>query len=235
MTCLSFCLNIVLLIFVGAICVHYNLIGKVSIKMGLKEEPITQDQLITKDFTNTLLSVNYEADAVFFGASITSDGKWECYFPNLNICTLGKSGDKLETMIARVPQISAVRPKKIFLAPEQNDLHSSTVEEIEKAFRVLLDTIQNTNPQSQIYIEGLLPMNEKKFCKVSDNTKVAKVNERLQGVALEKGLDFIDLYTPYLENGQLPMELSTDGQHLKPVAYRRWVNEIAPYINEIER
>lgn len=214
---------------------HYNLIDKVAIKMGLKDEPKTQEQLMTKDFTNTLLSVNYEADVVFFGASITSDGKWEKFFPDLNICTLGKSGDRLETMIARVPQISAVRPKKIFLAPEQNDLHYSTVEEIESAFRILLDTIMEANPQARIYIESLLPLNKGKFCKVSDNTKVVKVNTRLQGVAMEKGLVFIDLYTPYLENGQLPMALSTDGQHLKPVAYRRWVNEIAPYINEIER
>ena len=194
---------------------------------------MTQRELVIKDFTNTLLSMNFDADVVFLGASITSDGKWEEYFPEVRICTLGYSGDKLESMMARVPQVSSVCPKMIFVAPEQNNLHSSSIEEIEKSLCVLLDSIQISNSHAKIFLESLLPLNKIKFRSVCDNKKIEKVNQMLKAVAESRHIVYLNLYDLNLENGQLPTYLSTDGQHLKHNAYKRWADMIEPYINEI--
>ena len=157
----SLFLNIGLIICIGLLCVHYGWIDKVAIHFGLKEAPKTQDYLTTMSWNHTMESLTYEADVVMFGASLTSDGNWKNYFNSLKVCNLGKSGDRLETMLWRIPQITAVHPKKIFLAMEQNDMHDLSVDEIEKAYNVLLDSIIRSNPQAIIYLESLTPLNER--------------------------------------------------------------------------
>jgi lysophospholipase L1-like esterase len=176
-------------------------------------------------------SLSYEADVVFFGASLTSDGHWEDYFDSLKICNLGKSGDRLDMMLWRVPQITAVHPKKVFLSMEQNDMHILTINEIEKAYNTLIDTIVQTNPQAKLYLESLTPLNERQFGRVCDNVKIRKVNELIERVAKERGFTYIDIYSIYEQDGQLSMSISTDGQHLVPEAYLKWTEAIKPFLN----
>ena len=229
---ISVILNVLLLFIAGGLCYHYRLLSRISEKIGWSNTPKTQDYLTTMSWNNSMESISYDADVVFFGASITSDGKWFEYFDALKICNLGKSGDRLETMLWRVPQITAVHPKKIFLPMEQNDMHDLSVEEIEKVYNVLLDSIVKSNPQATIYLESLTPLNECQFKRVCDNKKIKKVNEVIRRVATERGFKYIDVYSIYEQDGQMPMALSTDGQHLKLEAYGRWAETLRPYIDK---
>lgn len=227
---ISLVTNILLFLLIGVVAFHYNWSSKISEKLGLKETPRLQDYLTTMSWNHTMESLDYEADVVFFGASLTSDGKWQDYFDTLKVCNLGKSGDRLGTMLWRVPQITAVHPKKIFLSMEQNDMHELGEEDIEMAFNTLLDTIIHANPQAILYLESLTPINERQFKRVCENRKIQDVNEIIKRIASERGLCFINLYDIYEENGQMPMSISTDGQHLKPEAYQRWKEAIEPYL-----
>lgn len=227
---ISLILNLLLLSVLVILGHYYKWNDKFLERIGRKEEPKSLDYLITKSWTHTMESLSYDADIVFFGASLTSDGHWEDYFDTLNICNLGKSGDRLETMLWRIPQITAVKPHKIFLSMEQNDMHDLTIEEINKAYNTLIDTISLTNPQAKLYLESLTPLNERQFERVCDNEKVKQVNAIINKVATERGLPYIDIYSIYEEDGQLPMSLSTDGQHLKPEAYEVWANVLLNYI-----
>lgn len=229
---LSLLINVLFLLFIGVIAYRYNWVNKIPEKLGWREQPKSQDFLTTISWNHTMESIEYEADIVFFGASITSNGKWEKYFDSLKVCNLGKSGDKLETMLWRVPQTAAVHPRKIFLAMEQNDMHDLLVDEIEKAYNVLLDSIIKSNPQATIYLESLLPLNECQFKRVCDNKKIKKVNEIIRRVAAERGIQYIDIYSIYEQDGHMSMAMSTDGQHLKPEAYGRWVEALRPYIDK---
>lgn len=214
----------------GILCARYKWKDKLAEKLGLKEIPRSKDYLTTISWNNTMKSLNYEADIVLFGASITSDGQWQELFDSLRVCNLGKSGDRLSTMLWRIPQIKAVHPKKIFISMEQNDMHDCTLAEIEKEYVVLVDTIQKTNPQAQIYLESLTPLNKSQFRRVCSNGKIKEVNVMIKRVATMRKLPYIDIYSIYEENGQLPMSLSSDGQHLKPEAYRRWADALRVYI-----
>ena len=228
---MSLILNTILLIFIGVLAVRYRWADKLQERLGWKETLPSQDFLTTKSWNNTMESLKYEADVVFWGASLTSDGRWQDCFDSVKVCNLGKSGDRLSTMLWRIPQIIAVHPKKIFLAMEQNDMHDLSVDEIEKAYNILLDSIVKSNPQATIYLEGLTPLNECQFKRVCDNKKIKKVNELIRNVATERGFQFIDIYNIYEHDGQMPMTISTDGQHLKPEAYERWAKVLCPFIN----
>lgn len=229
---ISIILNILLLFIIGFFFCHYRLLSKISEKVGWSKPPRTQDYLTTMSWNNTMQSLSYEADVVLFGASITSDGRWQEIFDSVNLCNLGKSGDRLSTMLWRIPQITAVHPKKIFLAMEQNDMHDLSVGEIEKAYNVLLDSIIRSNPQAKIYLESLTPLNECQFKRVCDNKKIKEVNAVIRGVATKRGFQFIDIYSIYEQDGQMPMSISTDGQHLKTEAYERWATVLKPYIEK---
>ena len=228
----SVILNVLLLFIVGGLCYHYRVMSKISEKMGWSKSPRTQEYLTIMSWKNSLESIEYDADVVFFGASITCDGRWQEHFDSVKVCNLGKSGDRLETMLWRVPQITAVHPRKIFLAMEQNDMHDLSVHEIEKAYNVLLDSIINSNPQAKIYLESLTPLNECQFKRVCDNNKINLVNEFIRRVAAERSLQYVDIYSIYERDGQLPMALSTDGQHLKPEAYDRWAQLLDLYLKK---
>lgn len=225
-------INVTLLLFIGVLAYRYSWIDKIPEKIGLKESPKPQDYLTTISWNHTMESLDYEVDVVFFGASLTSDGRWHEYFDTIKVCNLGKSGDRLKTMLWRVPQITAVRPKKIFLAMEQNDMHDLTIEEIEKAYYTLVDSIAQANPQAKLHLESLTPLNECQYRRVCDNRKIRKVNEMIARVAKDRNYPYIDIYCLYEENDEMPMTLSYDGQHLRPDAYGRWAEMIKPYIEK---
>ena len=229
---LSVLLNFVFLVAFVIVGTRYQWKDGISYKLGIKERPKSQDYLTTKSWTHTMESLSYEADVVFFGASITSDGHWQDYFDSFKICNLGKSGDRLETMLWRIPQITAVHPKRIFLSMEQNDMHDLTIGEIEKAYNILLDSIVVSNPQAKLYLESITPLNERQFRRVCDNNKIKDVNDLIRRIAMEKDVPYLDIYSLYVEGGELPMSLSTDGQHLKPEAYDRWAELIKAYLEE---
>ena len=222
--------NIILIIAMSSVCIKYDIFSKILVKIGLKDAPISSDYLAAISWSHTMESMKYHADIVFFGASLTSDGRWQDYFDTLNVCNLGKSGDKLSTMIWRVPQITAVKPKKIFFALEHNDLQESEMEEIKNGYNILLDSIIKENPDAEIFLESLTPLNECKFNTVCDNYKIKYVNKMIEQTARERGLCYINIYDIFEEDGQLPLSLSYDGQHLRPEAYSRWVGIIQKYV-----
>ena len=55
------------------------------------------------------------------------------------------------------------------------------------------------------------------------NANVLDVNERLQKLAAEFSYDFLDLHTLMKDDqGELRADLTTDGLHLNPAAYKIW-------------
>ncbi len=227
---ISVILNVLFLAILGIFAYRYNLPHRVAAKFGLIEKPKPQDYLAVISWNKTMESIQYDADVVFFGASLTSSGNWHKYFDSVKVCNLGKCGDNLQTMLLRVPQIIAVHPKKVFLAPEQNDMRLSTIDEFRDNLIILLDFIQKSNPQAIIYLESLLPLNERKFRTVCNNEKIQSANNVIKRIASDRNLTYINLYDEYLVDGELPMSLSYDGQHLKTEAYQRWAKLISKYL-----
>ena len=81
-------------------------------------------------------------------------------------------------------------------------------------------------------IESILPISWEKEKECADNSVITAFNQRLENLALEKNITYIDLYSLYVLNGEINPELTKDGVHLQPSAYEYWFCEIEKYINE---
>jgi len=181
---------------------------------------------------NCLKKLSINSDIVFYGDSHTKNSDFRQYFPEISICNLGQNGDSLKDLIQRVQIIETVHPKKIFFMGGINGSYSMKLEEYKQQYDTLFALIQSRNPNSKLYIESLLPVNPKMYYVFCDNKKVKQINEVLKEVATKHHLVFIDLYSVYAKNDILPMELSTDGAHLKEDCYNKWANAIRRYVYE---
>ena len=59
------------------------------------------------------------------------------------------------------------------------------------------------------------------------------VNKGLQALCEEKGIVYIDLWTPLAdENGKLDKAYTNDGLHLLGAGYAVWRDAVLPYVEE---
>lgn len=183
-------------------------------------------------WTNTLNKLRIEADIAFFGNSITADSDFQSEFPDKKIVNLGYPGDNIKGMLRRIPMLSAVNPKKIFIMAGTNDLVHVSLEEYTSRYKCLIKAIKDSNPQSSIYIESVLPSNHK-LSDYAPNKKIQQANAILHDIANTFDCTFIDLYNLYVDNdNELIIDLTKDGVHLLPESYKIWSESIKNYIYE---
>ncbi len=173
---------------------------------------------------------------VFFGNSITQAGKWSDYFDESKIVNRGISGDNTEGMLARINEIASYKPAKIFIMAGINDISlSRSNSKIMKNYRALIEEIIRTSPNTMIYIQSVLPINNDfgVYTRLSGKeNQIIDLNKRLFVLAAKEGLEYINLHSLYCdENGKLREEFTNDGIHLYDEAYYLWANIIR---NKIE-
>ena len=93
-----------------------------------------------------------------------------------------------------------------------------------------LSQIKDSFSDKDIYIQSILPINEKMQNKFMVNEKIMFVNNQLKRLCLKYNFAYIDLYSIYEVNNELPEALTKDGVHLKTDAYDLWANHIEEYI-----
>lgn len=188
------------------------------------------DYYAIASWTSMLTKLDLKADICFFGNSITRGGAFEEYFVDKQVVNLGYSGDILSHMLMRVKQIEAVMPDKLFIMAGTNDIRSLAPDEIAEQYALLIDSIQRTCPQTQIYIQSILPVAKRRETKGYNNKKIAIANQHIADMAAQQGCTYIDLYALYCKDGVMPNELTKDGLHLRPEAYTTWVDAIRQYV-----
>lgn len=170
---------------------------------------------------------------VFLGNSITEAGKWSDVLPGKPVINRGISGDNTFGVLARLPQLLAHKPAKIFLLIGVNDLKREVpVPVIIENYKRMVTIIRRESPRTKIYLQSVLPVNNsiliEAFNKVT-NADVKKLNDALQQIAKENGAVYVDLHAVFADNeGQLKKADTPDGLHLKISAYKAW----AAYLKE---
>ncbi|QEH41327.1 GDSL-type esterase/lipase family protein [Chitinophaga sp. XS-30] len=166
---------------------------------------------------------------VFLGNSITEAGKWNEILPGKPVQNRGISGDNTFGVLARLPDIVAARPAKLFLLIGVNDLKREVpVTVIIDNYRKMVQMVKEGSPKTKLYLQSVLPVNDtiliEPFRKVT-NANVAKLNEALQQLAKDNNCRFVNLHEPFADaQGQLKRKDTPDGLHLKVGAYAIWVN-----------
>lgn len=228
---LSLLCNLFLLVILFFVFNKEGYIEKVFVKLGIKEYVVAKDWT-AYSWESCLANLNLDVDVVFFGDSLTRGGKFQNYFVETQICNLGCSGDSVQKMQDRVGMVSTVHPEKIFLMGGINNLLAGeSISEIQSEYLELLDSIVTECPEADIYIESLLPINiDMKRTQVT-NDDIKSLNLLLEEIASTRGYKYIDLFSLYYENGQLPEKFTIDGIHLQDEAYNLWANAISEYIS----
>lgn len=171
---------------------------------------------------------------VMLGNSLTERGFWSEYFQGRRVLNRGIGGDCVAGMINRVGPIVEGQPRAIFIMGGANDLLFSKTsnEKLLSQYERLLDIIARQSPRTKVYIQSLLPLNEKyneQFLK-GKNARFVEFNAVLRAMAERRGLPFIDIWSDMQRDGILPDEYTFDGIHLKAAGYRVWIEKIRPYV-----
>jgi lysophospholipase L1-like esterase len=171
------------------------------------------------------------ASIVFLGNSLTAQCDW-AELLNINVVKKrGIPGDRINGVIDRLEDIIRLHPRQLFLMIGINDLLLDEPSSVVVKYEKLIDRLQNEIPDCQLYLNSVLPVNNEVRNTFINNEEVQVVNEAIQKLAEERALPFIDL-RPLLcdSSGQLKVEFTEDGVHLKGPAYKLWASELEPYL-----
>lgn len=195
------------------------------------------------------LTVNAQRDALFeiygtdstnivmLGNSLTHGCDWNELFHNPNVINRGISGEDSPAMLRRIKSITDGKPAKIFLMAGVNDIsHDISVDSVIHDVTTLIDTIMSQTPQTKLYVESLLPVNNsfgRYKTMIGKEQVIRDVNTRLKKEVTDRGLTFIDIHENFCDaDGNLKAEWTADGLHLLAPAYVCWRELLLPYINE---
>lgn len=174
-----------------------------------------------------------DKDIVMLGNSLTEGGgDWSQRLGKKNVVNRGIIGDEVMGVYDRLHQILPRHPAKLFLLIGVNDIsHDLTADSIAQMIRLTVERIRRESPDTRLYLQSLLPFNESfgRYKRLTGKTDIVpEINARLEAMAKEKGIDFINLFPLFTEKGTnvLRKELTTDGLHLNEEGYRIWVKAL---------
>lgn len=236
---MSLSLNVIMFMLLFYIaCIKTDFCDRAFAKVGLSDYKIEETRYLIEKrcldgWTNTIKKMNVSADVVFFGNSITYESDFQRIFPNLKICNLGCNRDDLDDLIRRSYMINSVTPRKVFVLGGINRLIDMSNDDFQNKYETLVDTIVKQNPEAEVYLQSLLPVNTEmelgaRYAGYIE--KIKDVNEIIHRISKDRRLEFIDLYSVYQVNNSLPSKYTRDGIHLKSDAYYKWAELITPYL-----
>jgi lysophospholipase L1-like esterase len=155
---------------------------------------------------------------VFLGDSITSEAQWGELFGGL--LNRGVPGNTSRDLLARLDEVTARRPARLFLMIGVNDLfQGAPPDEVVDSVGVLLDRLRAETPETHLTLISMLPI-RKGAVRGVENQLIEEVNKRLGQAARARNVRFADAFPKFLDgNGELRAELTYDGVHLRPAGY----------------
>jgi lysophospholipase L1-like esterase len=117
-----------------------------------------------------------------------------------------------------------------------NDLkHKSPIPKIITNYKNILNTIKEESSGTKIFIQSVLPVNNKLFYKAwnrtIDNAHVIHLNKELFALAKELNINFINLFSLFTaENNELNPLYTYDGIHLNGKGYLVWKSAVDQYV-----
>ena len=119
---------------------------------------------------------------------------------------------------------------KVYLSLGVNELGYYDDDGFYKAYCKAVDDIRACQPDAVIYIQGLIPLNEKVIKESGGRTYLTNdhlriYNDLMKKTAQEKQAVYLDLYSAFVNgNGELPSEASKDGVHLRKSYCEQWMD-----------
>lgn len=143
----------------------------------------------------------------------------------------GISGETSEGLLNRLDLFDKNQPEVIFVMIGINDLIRGLSDEtILTNQQQIVRYLRRVHPQAKIVLQSILPHGAQKATWERrdrllsiPNSRIRELNQQLQAIAQEEEVSYLDLYPLFADvEGNLKIELSSDGLHLNPQGYLVW-------------
>jgi len=147
---------------------------------------------------------------------IRGKSAWDRYLKPLNLQNAGFGWDRIENVLWRVyhGEFDDFKGKNIVLMIGTNNLGISPDEEIIEGLQFLIKAIRQRNPNANVIMVGILP-------RVKSEEHVAAINKKIERIALQNQIDYVDFGKDFLINGKVNSKLFiSDGLHPNADGYK---------------
>ena len=177
---------------------------------------------------------NDKNEIIFLGDSITDGAEWAELTNNLLAKNRGISGDVTDGVLYRLDEVTESKPAKIFIMIGINDLATGlTIDKIFDNYIKIVNQIKEQSPETDVFIESILPVNDT-FPGFKNHTnkteQVLELNSRLGKLAAEKNYTYVDLFSSFALDNKLKKELTEDGLHVNGEGYLLWYSIIKKWL-----
>lgn len=131
---------------------------------------------------------------------------------------------------------------KVYLSLGVNELGIHNDGRFYDSYCAAIDQIRKVQPNAVIYIQGLIPLNEKQIEEYNGNKynltneHLRVYNDLMRKAAEEKQVVYLDLYSEFAdEDGVLPEGVSRDGVHLVKDACKQWLDYLKTHTVEFDK
>lgn len=162
----------------------------------------------------------YAKDLLFIGNSLIEFFDWAGRFPSHNVHNLGRAGETVEGLLARLDRDLENHPSAdiVFL---QTGLNNVAMEDTGflGSYRKIIKKLSSSYPDARIYVTSLLPT----LLDEIDPEVITGINDKLQRLARECGSLYLDVHGPMVKRGVRDCLLE-DGVHLNDTGYDVWAS-----------
>ena len=165
----------------------------------------------------------------FLGDSITAAGDWESWFPHLDARNFGVPGDTTQDVLDRLDDCIAAAPDHVYLLIGTNDFgnEGQSVEHVVANTERILSRLRDALPLTEIVLQSVMPR-AREYAE-----RIKTVNNAYLVLAGRYRAQYLDLWPALAQpDGELLPELTDDRLHLLPLGYQRWLEILAPVVNQ---
>jgi lysophospholipase L1-like esterase len=132
----------------------------------------------------------------------------------------GISGDTSTGVLKRLAAFSETQPDVIYLMAGINDLRKGSKDQvILRNHRQIMRSLRQTHPNSQIIVQSILPTR----LPTISNQRIRNLNKQIALITKQEKVTYLNMYKWFTDfEGNLRLELTTDGLHLSPDGYDVW-------------
>jgi lysophospholipase L1-like esterase len=166
---------------------------------------------------------------LFMGDSLVEFFDWQGRFPGHPITNLGIAGETVEGLYARIGKITRQFPSPdlVLIMTGINNVAMEDTDFLD-SYRGIMKALSSAYPHTRIVFHALLPT----LLPWVPNERVQEVNRSLHNIAQEMNIEFLDLYSIFVDSQGNPFRdcLLPDGVHLSEKGYARWAEALARII-----
>jgi lysophospholipase L1-like esterase len=163
---------------------------------------------------------------VFLGDSLTEAGRWDEYFPDLDVVNAGRSGDTTADVQDRLDEVIDRHPSVVVVMVGTNDFGlRATVEQVVRGTENILWTLHHALPGTRILVVSVLPRERER------SEWIRQVNIHVRQFAPTVKAEFLDLWPQVAdEDGELSHRYTSDRLHLNDAGYALWADALRPHL-----